>query len=82
MDPGRTPGVEISGRGELLTDAEAFDQSAIAIEVLLLDVVEQTPSAANQLEESSSAVVVLGVALEVFSELFDSGGEQSNLDLR
>jgi len=66
----------------LLSDSESLDQSPIAIEILLLDVVEQTSAPADETQKASTTVMILGVSLEMLGELYDSAGQQCNLDFR
>jgi hypothetical protein len=80
--PGRTPGAIVLDGRELLADSETLDQGAVTIEVLLLDVVEQSTPPTDQPEKSSTAVMILGVPLEMLGELFDPAGQQCNLDFR
>ena len=49
----------------LLSNSESLDDFAVAIGVLALQVVEQTATLADQLEQPAAGVVILRVRLEV-----------------
>ena len=71
-----------TGAGEaLLAQAEALDQALVAFLVLPLDVVEEVPAVADELEKATARVVVLLVFLEVLGEVRDALGHQRDLDL-
>lgn len=65
---------------DLLTDLELLDERAISCYVLLCEIVEQPAALSYHLEESALSVVVLGVALKMWSEGVDRGGEDRDLD--
>src|SRR5215813_8317936 len=56
-------------RAALLADTELVDQAVIALLVLALQVVEQSPALAHQHHEPPTGVVVLGVGLEVLRQV-------------
>src|SRR4051794_23299348 len=47
--------------GGLLADPEALDGLAVALDVLPLQIIEQAPPLAHQLEQTATAVMVLAV---------------------
>src|SRR3954451_11611880 len=55
----------------LLADAQALDQLGIAITVLALQVVQQTPALANELQQPAAGVVIFCVGLEMLGEVVD-----------
>ena len=61
---------------------ELFDQGLVALVVFALQVVQQAAAAVDQLQQATTAVVVLLVGLEVAAEVLDAGGQQSDLDFR
>ena len=65
----------------LLPDAESLDELSVSVCVLALQIIEQTPTLANQLQKAAARMVILGVRLEVFRQLGDSLTENSHLDL-
>src|SRR5262245_13083609 len=67
-------------RPVLLPDPEPADQLGVPIGVLALQVVQQTPPLADQLEEPASRVMILRMSLEVFREVVDALAEQRNLN--
>ena len=66
----------------LLTDAKLGDNGAVTLDVLLSDIVQQTTTLTDELEQTHAAVVVLLVHLQVLGELVDALGEDGDLDLR
>ena len=67
---------------ELLTETELLNDSSVALDIGLLEVAEKVSSVSDHLLETSAAVVVLVVSLEVLGEVADSSGEDSDLYLR
>ena len=65
----------------LLTDAQLGDDGAVALDVVLRHIVQQTAALADHLEQAHTAVVVLLVHLQVLGELIDALGEDGDLDL-
>ena len=66
----------------LLTDIQLSDQSAVAVDVLLLQVSQHGTALTNHLQQAAAGVVVLLVNLQVLGELLDAGGQNCNLNLR
>src|SRR5579864_4110239 len=66
----------------LLTDSEFVDDRAVAFEVGLLQIIEKTAPAADELEQPAAAVVVFGVSLEVLGQIADPVRKQRNLHFR
>src|SRR6266581_2571354 len=85
MQDGLQP-VQIRRRAEarptLLTDAELVDDRAIAIEIGLLEVVEETAAPADELQQAAAAVMVLRMRLEVLGQVGDAVREEGDLYLR
>src|SRR5213592_1919265 len=73
------PGATIPTR-RLPAQAELANQRAVALEVLLLQVVEQAPALADQHEQAAARMVVLLVVAQVLREVVDALGEQRDLD--
>src|SRR2546428_9834614 len=67
---------------ELSPDSELGDEGAIALDVGVPQVVQQTPLLADQEEKATARVVVLGVLLQVLGQLPDPGRVKRDLDLR
>src|SRR3954447_22620238 len=66
----------------LLTDAELVDDGAIALEIGLLEVVEKTAPAPDELQQTAAGVMVLRVRLEVLGQIRDAVRKESDLHLR
>src|SRR6266540_1647349 len=56
----------------LFADAELLDHGAVAVEIGLLEVVEQAAAPADELEQAAARVVVLRVRLEVLGQVVDA----------
>lgn len=66
---------------ELLTQTKVLDDGAVALDVALLQVVEQGAALADELSQRTGGHIVLVVSLHVLSEVSDAIGEQCNLAL-
>ena len=66
----------------LLSESELCNDCTIALDILLHQVVEEVLSLTNHFEKTATAVVVVGVLLQMFGEVSDSLGENSDLYLR
>src|SRR5437773_11173876 len=62
-------------------DSELVDERAVALGVLVLEVLEQPSALADQHQEATPRVVVLGVLLEVIGETVDPFRQERDLDL-
>jgi hypothetical protein len=65
--------------GRLLTNAKFADNDFVALGVVFLEVVEQTPPFAHQHEEPPPGRVILFVGLEVLVQLADALAEYRDL---
>lgn len=65
----------------LLADAQDLDHLAVPLFAVVAQVVEHTTALTNELEQTTTRVVILAVALEVLGEVGDALAEESNLDL-
>src|SRR6187200_1762630 len=65
----------------LAPETELLDEGPIALEVLALQVVEEPPPAADELQQPAPRVVVLRVRPEVLRQLVDAAREHRDLDL-
>src|SRR5437773_9901856 len=63
-------------------DSELVDERAVALGGLVLEVLEQPSALADQHQEATPRVVVLGVLLEVIGETVDPFRQERDLDLR
>ena len=66
----------------LLSQAELADDRAVTLDVVLLQVVQQTSSLTDHLLETATAVEVLLVDFQVLGQVSDAVGQNSNLYLR
>src|SRR5689334_19196101 len=66
----------------LSPDPELGDESAVALDVGVPQVVQQSPLLADQEKEAAARVVVFGVRLQVLGELLDARVREGDLDLR
>ena len=65
----------------LPANPELCDDRAVALDVDLLEVVQQATALADELEKATAGVVVLLVDLEVLGEVADALREQRDLNL-
>lgn len=63
----------------LLSQAELADDRAVTLDVVLLQVVQQTSSVTNHLLQTAAAVEILLVSLEVLGQVSNAVGQDSNL---
>src|SRR5262249_36098021 len=64
------------------TQTQALDQCVVALVVLGLEVVEQTPALADELQQAAARMMILRVALEVLGEIGDALAQDRDLDFR
>src|SRR3954447_11948723 len=64
----------------LAAQAELLDEGAIALEILALQVVQEAPAAPDELEQSTTGVVVVLVRAEVLGQLVAALGQHRDLD--
>lgn len=68
-------------RGALLTQPQSLDDSTIAVDVALLQVVEEGTTLTNQTGQGTLGAVVLAVLLHVLGKVLDAESEEGNLAL-
>src|SRR6478736_5861449 len=73
--------VAVRGGVRLAPQTQLGDDRPVALDVVLLDVVEQPATTTHQHQEPSPAVMVLLVDLQVLGEVVDAVGEQCDLHL-
>src|SRR4051794_30191477 len=66
----------------LAAQAEALNQLLVAADILALQVVEQAAALTDHDQETTTAVEVLLVGLEVFGQVADALGQDGDLDFR
>ena len=65
----------------LLAQTQLSDQGAVTIDVLLLQIGQQVTAAADHLEQSATAVVIVLVGLEMLGQMVDASSQQCDLNL-
>src|SRR5690348_10514715 len=68
--------------GRSAADAEPLPNRAVAVDVLLGQVLQQPAAAADQQQQPTAAVVVVLVHLQVLGQVIDPPGQQRDLDFR
>ena len=76
------PHSSLRNRMRLLSDVQLRDDGTVTLDINLLQVVEQVSSVTNHLEQTSAAVVILVVGLQVLGQVVDTVGQKSDLNLR
>ena len=66
---------------KLFSQSELVYDCTVALDVYLLQVVEQVSSVTDHLLQTAAAVEVLLVSLEVYGQVVDAGGQNSDLNL-
>jgi hypothetical protein len=77
----RLLGPGFSTRIFLLSNPEPLDQIRVAVRVLPLEVVEETPALADELQQATARMMILGVGLEMFGQVVDPLAEEGDLNL-
>src|SRR4029079_19053282 len=62
--------------------AELLDAGAVALEVALLQVLQEPAPATDELEHAAARVVIFRVRAQVLGQLVDAGGEERDLHVR
>ena len=73
---------EAAQTSDLLTDTQLSDQSTIAFDVLLCQIVQQLTALTDHLQQAAAAVVVVLMHLQVLGQLLDASGQDRDLDFR
>src|SRR6185312_2517014 len=71
-----------SVNGELAAQAELLDEGAVALEIVLLQVVQKATATADELQQPATRVVVVAVRAQMLGQLVDPPGEHRDLHLR
>src|SRR6187402_223823 len=67
---------------QLLADAELANYFAIPVRIILLQVIEQTTTFADEHEEAATRAMILLVRLEMLSKFANAFAEDRDLDFR
>src|SRR3546814_7515341 len=62
--------------------SDVCSSDLVARGILAMQVIEQAAAAVDHLQQTTTAVVVVLVGLEVLGQVHDAGGEQGDLDFR
>ena len=65
----------------LAPDAQALDQSLVALRTAATQVIEQPAATRDHLEQSPAGMVVLGVGFEVLRQIGNAPAQDRDLDL-
>jgi hypothetical protein len=65
---------------ELSPEAQLLDQGSVALEIVLLEIVEEPAPPADELEQAPTRVVVLRVGAQVLRQVVDPAREERDLD--
>jgi hypothetical protein len=76
------PGQVVIGSRPSPPEPELGDDGSVALDIGPLQVVQQPAALADQLEQSTARIVVVGVRLEVVGEVIDPFAEDCDLDFR
>src|SRR5689334_15435997 len=63
---------DLLGSDALLADTEALDHLSVTVDVLALQIVQQSPALADKLEQSAARMMVLRVRLEMLVQIIDA----------
>ena len=67
---------------ELFPQAQSFYDASVPFDVLLHQVVQQTPALADHFQQAPAGMMVLLVVLQVFGQIADPFGQDGDLDFR
>jgi hypothetical protein len=65
----------------LFAQPELLNQSAIPVDVLLLEVIQETSPLSHQFDQAPAGVVIFGVDLEVVGQVTDPLAQNGHLNL-
>jgi hypothetical protein len=66
---------------DLAAESEFLDQASVAFQVALLQVVQEPSTAADELEQSATGVMILPVSSKMLGQLVDPARQKGDLDL-
>jgi hypothetical protein len=59
-----------------------LNQALVSIEIVVLEIIQEPSSLADNLQEAASGMVILNVSLKMLGEVLDTLAEQRHLHLR
>jgi hypothetical protein len=63
----------------LLPETQTLDYVSVAFHIIFFDIIQQSSSLADQLQQTAPGVVIFLVRLEMLGQIFDSRAQQGNL---
>jgi hypothetical protein len=66
----------------LFAQSKLLNQSAIPVNVLLLEIIQETPPLSHQFDQAPAGVVIFGVDLEVIGQVTDPLAQNGHLHFR
>jgi hypothetical protein len=63
-----------------VTESQVRDQAAVPVEIRLLQIFQQPPTATHHLEQAATTVVVVLVRVEMVPEMVDALRQEGDLD--
>src|SRR5918994_7922178 len=70
-----------TGLRQLPPEAQLLDQGSTTLEILALQVVQQAPAAADELQQPAPRVMILRVRAQVLSQFVDACRQERDLHL-
>jgi hypothetical protein len=65
----------------LLPEAQTLDYVSVAFHIVFFDIIQQSSSLADQLQQAAPGMVIFLVRLEMLGQVFDSRAQKGNLHL-
>ena len=73
--------VSVALSNNLLTDTQLGDQSTVAVDVLVGQIVQHLAALTDHHQQTTTGVVVVLVGTQMLGQLVDAGGQDGNLNL-
>jgi hypothetical protein len=67
---------------DLFSYTQTIDDFAVTVGILAIQIIQQSPTLTDHLQQTSPGVIILPVHFEVLSEVIDALRQQSDLNLR
>lgn len=66
----------------LFSEPQTLDNGSVAFDVLFLDVVQETATLTDKLQEAPARMMILFMHLEMLRQIFDPPAQKRNLNFR
>jgi hypothetical protein len=66
----------------LLPEAQTFDYVSVSLNIILFDIIEESSSLTNKLQQTATGMMILLMRLKMLCQVFNPGAQKSNLDFR